>query len=76
MLKLIETALTTLGKVLDKMPDYDDMKKENFHTIRKKLMNEKMKPQYTRDDNEIVRLEEEMRLYIEDFNSFLDRSVK
>ena len=72
MIELITLALGVVSKSLDKFPNYDQRKKEQFHKLRKKLAEERMKEQYCRDDNEIVKLEQEVKMFLQDFNSYLD----
>ena len=45
--------LSVVGKVMDKLPNYDQRKKEEFYKLRTKYENEKSKEYYMRDDNQL-----------------------
>ena len=66
-------ALTFGGKLLDKIPDYDQTKKNKFFKDSKRYLEEKSKAFPLRDDDLILNLKDELTAFMDAFNKELSK---
>lgn len=57
-------ALNLANKVMDKLPDYDQRKKQDFVEKKTKLSEEWAKPYTKRDDDLILNLQDELSAFL------------
>lgn len=60
-------------KLLDKMPSFDQTKKNKFYKLKKELIHEENKPFISRDDNRIDNLRDELQLLIQVFDEEISK---
>lgn len=60
-------AMKLAEKIMDKLPDYDQRKKEQFYKLKTKLNNAWNSPYETRDDDLILNLQDQMKIFLESF---------
>jgi hypothetical protein len=66
---LLETAMSIADKLMDKIPNYDQRKKEKYYKLKRKYENEKSKVWHERDDQRIDLLRYELCDFLKIFNS-------
>lgn len=67
ILGTVDLLLSVTGKLLDKLPDYDQRKKEKFYKLQKEYNEEITKEYPQRDDNKIANLRDEIKLFTSTF---------
>jgi len=71
MIEILVSALSVVGKVMDKLPDYEQKKAEQFHKLRGEYETELKKPLGLRNDQLVLDLSDELRRHVEDFAAVL-----
>lgn len=69
---LLSVALSITNKLMDKLPDYDQRKKQQFHDLNLRYEQEKKKTYPERDDDLIMNLRDELSSFL----SMFDGEVK
>lgn len=72
--EIIGLALSIVDKTLDHVPNYEQRKKEKYHKLKKAYLNELIRAD--RDDNLVIKLELELRQFLETFDSELRETDK
>lgn len=67
VLGTVELLLSVTGKLLDKLPDYDQRKKEKFNKLQKEYNEEITKEYPQRDDNKLANLRDEIKIFTSTF---------
>lgn len=68
------TALANMtSKVMDKLPDYDQKKKEHFHDLNTRLNAERKKQYPDRDDDLIMNLRDDLVSFCLAFNEEINK---
>lgn len=67
---ILITSLTVIDKFLDKLPDYDQRKKEEYRRIKAAYLQEKSRAD--RIDNHLEHYADKLSLFLETFNKELD----
>ena len=65
----IKLALSFADQLMKKLPDYEQRQKEKFYKLKKAYIYEKNLDR--RDNNRMCKLRDELRLFLESFNSQL-----
>lgn len=63
----ITTTLSIIDKVMDQIPNYSERKRNEFHSLRKKYIEERNKPDEVINDQYLDNLRERLRLFAVDF---------
>lgn len=65
---LVAALFSVTDKLLDKMPDYDQRKKEKYFKLRTRYNDEFKKDYPSRDDDLILNLRDELLSFIDTFS--------
>lgn len=63
----LQAALQIANKLLDKIPDYDQRKKEKLFKLSKEYQEELVRPRDMQDDDLIANLQDEIKLFVTTF---------
>lgn len=72
----ITLLLSIANKLMDLLPDYEQVKREKFHRLRTKYEEEQMKEWDKRDDNLLGIYRSRILLFMQDFEQEIDREIK
>lgn len=64
----IGPVLSLLDKIMDRTPNYEQSKKEQYFKIKKKLLEEAKKPDHIKNDGIIDDLSDELLIFVESFS--------
>jgi len=64
----IFTVIKLIDKVMDRMPNYEQRKKEKYFKLKKKLLDESKKPNHLKIDGRIDDLVDELILFVDAFS--------
>jgi len=66
--EIIQLALSITDKLMDKIPNYEQRKREQFHKLRDKYEKEIVKNYPDRDDTRIDDYRDNLLRFLQDFN--------
>ena len=69
MIEFVALAMSLTDKLLDKMPDYSQGKKEKYYQIKRKYVREMSKDTPYRDDVRIDEYRDQLLVFLKSFNS-------
>lgn len=67
-LAAVTALLGIIDKFMDKIPDYDQKKRDQFHELKLRFEEEKKRIYPDRDDDLIMNLRDQIIAFAEDFN--------
>ena len=76
MAESIKLLLSITNKLMDRMPDYNQNKKEKFYTLRLRYLTERKKEYPQRDDNLIGICRMELMEFLNSFEAEIESGLK
>lgn len=70
-----ELLLQIANKAMDKIPDYDQVKKSQWSKLLTAYNEEKVKPYPERDDDKLMNLRDSLKDFLTVFNKELDQNA-
>ena len=69
LVELLTITLTIVSKFLDKLPTYEQSKKDKFYELKTKYETEMAKDYTNRDDNALDNMRDQLQQLLADFSS-------